>query len=152
MREQYPRAPIPIIDNHRKRKFQINKISILKQIKRSSKEPSSIQSGYRFNPERVFKWYNTEMKCRFKRIQAKIPWACYSLCEGQHNMGGHSRGHRRCVNSKNANLSLSDILKCHFKIFRSGSLSSQEFLPSRNPDRTDNWVYNKAFVRFRPFN
>ena len=38
MRWQYPRAPIPIIDNHRKRKFQINKISILKQIKRSSKE------------------------------------------------------------------------------------------------------------------
>ena len=37
-RKQYPKAPIPIIDNHRKRKFQLNKISILKQIKRSSKE------------------------------------------------------------------------------------------------------------------
>ena len=72
MREQYPRAPIPIIDNHRKRKFQINKISILKQIKRSSKEPSSIQSGYRFNPERVLQWNNTEMKWRCKRIQAKF--------------------------------------------------------------------------------
>ena len=37
-RKQYPKTPIPIIDNHRKRKFQLNKISILKQIKRSSKE------------------------------------------------------------------------------------------------------------------
>ena len=23
------------------------------------------------------KWNNTEMKCRFERIQAKIPWTCY---------------------------------------------------------------------------
>ena len=52
-----------------------------------------------------------------------------------------SGGQPPSVNSKNANLLVSDILKCHFQIFRSDPPSlSLVFLPfriGRNPDSTE---------------
>ena len=66
MRQQYPKAPIPIIDNHRKRKFQINKISI----KRSSKEQVLFSLAIALIPtefwsETIQRW-NADLK-EFKR-------------------------------------------------------------------------------------
>ena len=68
-----------------------------------------------------------------------------------------SGGQPPSVNSKNANLLVSDILKCHFQIFRSDPPSLSLSCVSTIQDWEESWFHRvykvyKAFVWFRPFN